>query len=107
MKKLIKKFKFKLFGGEVEDTENELESAITPNVVIHHTNSGYTHRSYNINWSSMSGQTSAEEPLDYKEFRRKQLKDELMNDRELLMSVLSDLREEKINKIKNNINDGK
>ena len=109
MKKLIKKLKFKLFGGEVEediiniddiDENDNLVSVINPKIVIHHSNSGYTYPSYNINWSSMSGQTSVEEPLDYKEFRRKQLKDELMNDTELLMIVLSDLREEKINKIK-------
>jgi len=69
MKRLIKKLKFKLFGGEVEediinidniDENDNLVSVINPKIVIHHSNSGYTYPSYNINWSSMSVQTSVE-----------------------------------------------
>jgi len=106
MKKLIKNLKFKIFGGKIEEDiekDDELISVINPK--IKKTKKTYSSSYYHINSSyySNSGCTSMDEYIDYKDYRRKQLKDELMNDRELLMSVLSDLREEKIEKIKNNI----
>lgn len=108
MKRLIKNLKFKIFGGKIEEDiekDDELISVINPK--IKKTKKTYSSSYYHINNSYYSsGCTSMDESIDYKEYKRKQLKDELMNDRELLMSILSDLREEKIEKIKNNIKNG-
>jgi len=121
--KIFKKLLFNIFGGKIEpivEKEEELISVINPKVVIHHS-TGYHHPKHSnshppssiyssfsgcttltsipSNWS-VSGCTSMEEPFDYLEYRRKELKKEFEENPELLNCVLADLREDKIKKIR-------
>lgn len=115
---LLKKFFVNIFGGKIDYDIEEEEIDQLPSIIPQNHNnlnnlsggqSCYSHitsnsHPYSSIYSPVYGSTSyygsLEDGLDYIEYRKKELKKEFTEYPELLNSVLADLREEKIKKLK-------